>query len=763
MIKPCIPEDPVIEAKVEKRLESMTLDEKVGQMCEISIDVLTDMQKSHAEGRFSFDEQAMNEVLYKYKAGSILNVPLSVAQDRETWYGIISEINRHSIKATGIPCVYGVDSNHGASYTLDATFFPQEINQAATFDRNVPYRVGEIAAYESRACDIPWVYNPVMDLERNQAWSRMWESYGEDVYVNSEMAVAAVRGFQGDDPNHIDANHVGVSLKHYMAYGAAENGRDRTPSSITDREMREKFFMPYKRAAEAGALTVMVNSSINDGIPFHANAKFITGWLKDELNWDGMVVTDWSDINNLYLRDHVAADKKDAIKMAINAGIDMSMEPYDVHFCDLLKELVESGDVKMERIDDAVRRILRFKYRLGLFDTPDTKPADYPDFACPRFAEEATRMAEESEVLLKNEGDVLPITKGTKILLTGPNANSMRCLDGGWSYTWQGNRTDEFASAYNTIYEAMCGKFGKDNVILEQGVTYAPSDNVRNGWYYDENEPEIEKAVAAAQDADIIVACIGENSYCETPGVLNDLRLSDNQQNLVKALAKTGKPVVLILNEGRPRLIPYIEPLAKAVVDIMLPGNYGGDALANLLAGDSNFSGRLPFTYPKFPNNMTTYDYKPCENTGTMTGSYNYDAVLENQWNFGFGLSYTTFRYSNLKVNKSEFKAGDVLEFSVDVTNTGEREGDDAVLVFSSDIVASVSPDNSRLRAFERVSLKPGETKTVNLAVKANDLSFVGADGKWILEKGEFRVKCGNLVMNVECTETHRWNTPNID
>ena len=658
-MKPCIPKDAAIESKVSERLQKMTLDEKIGQMCELSIDVVTDFQKSFGSGRFAFNQAALDAVIGKYKCGSILNVPMSVAQDRETWHRIISEINRRSTAACGIPGIYGVDSNHGASYTLGATYMPQEINQAATFDRNVPYRIGEIAAYESRACNIPWVYCPVMDLERNQAWSRMWESFGEDVYVNSEMAVAAVKGLQGDDPNHIDKNHVAVSLKHFMAYGAAKNGRDRTPSSITDREMREKFFQPYVNAARAGALTVMVNSSINDGIPFHANAKYITTWLKDELDWDGMVVTDWSDINNLFVRDHIAADKKEAIKLAVNAGIDMSMEPYDVRFCDLLKELVNEGEVPMSRIDDAVSRILRLKYRLGLFDTPDTDPKDYPYFACDRFISDAVAMAAESEVLLKNEGGILPLKKGAKILLAGPNANSMRCLNGGWSYTWQGHRTDEFAADCNTIFEALSLKFGKENVTLEQGITYAPSDNATHGWYYDENAPEIDKSVAAAANADVIIVCVGENSYCETPGVLNDIRLSDNQQALVKALAATGKPVVMILGGGRPRLIPEIEPLAGAIVDIMLPGNYGGDALAELLAGDANFSGRLPFTYPKYPNNMTTYDYKPCENTATMSGSYNYDAVLENQWNFGYGLSYTTFRYSGFRVDKSEFKAGD--------------------------------------------------------------------------------------------------------
>lgn len=760
--KPCIPKDPAIEAKVEKTLSRMTLDDKVGQMCEISIDILTDMPKSYGSGKFTFNEQVLDGVLGKYRVGSILNVPMSVAQTPRSWFEIISEIQKRSLAANGIPGVYGVDQIHGATYTMGATFFPQEINQAASFERSMPYRISQISAYESRACDIPWVYAPVMDLSRNQGWSRVWESYGEDCYEQAQMASQAVKGFQGDDPNHIDANHVGVSAKHYLCYGATSNGKDRTPSHVSERDMREKYFAPFKAAAEAGALTFMVCSAMNDGIPFHVNAKVLTGWLKDELNWDGMIVTDWADIDNLYARDHVAADKKEAIKMAINAGIDMSMDPYDPRFCDILKELVKEGEVPMSRIDDAVRRVLRFKYRLGLFETPNTNPKDYPDFACAKFAAEAMQMAEKTEVLLKNNG-ILPLKKDARILVTGPNANSMRTLNGGWSYTWQGNRTDEFAAQHNTIYEALREKFGSDNVTLEQGVTYAPSDNMGHGLYFEENAPEIEKAVAAAAGADVIVACIGENSYCETPGNLSDLDLSANQRNLVKSLAATGKPVVLILNEGRPRLIPDIEPLANAIVDILLPGNYGGDALANLLAGDSNFSAKLPFTYPKYSNSLTTYDYKPSENVETMAGAYNYDARLENQWSFGFGLSYATFKYSNFSANKSEFKNGDMLEFSIDVTNTGKVAGEEPVLLFTSDVVASVSPDNKRLRNFERVALNPGETKTVKLCIKASDLAFVGIDNLWTLEKGDFRVQCGDQLLNIKATETCKWNTPNLD
>ena len=756
-VPPAIPSDPAIEANIQSWLKKMTLEEKIGQMCEITIDVVTDFEASRQEG-FVLDKAKLDTVIGKYKVGSLLNVPLSVAQKKETWAKAIRQIQKVSMKEIGIPCIYGVDQIHGTTYTLDGTLFPQGINMAATFNRALVRREAEITAYESKACCIPWTYAPVVDLGRDPRWSRMWENYGEDCYVNAEMGKAAVTGFQGGDPNHIGPYHVAACLKHYMGYGVPVSGKDRTPSSISRSDMREKHFAPYLEAVRAGALSVMVNSGVDNGMPFHANREFLTQWLKTDLNWDGLIVTDWADINNLCTRDHIAATKKEAIKIAINAGIDMSMVPYEVSFCDYLKELVLEGEVPMSRIDDAVARVLRLKYRLGLFDNPYWDVRDYPDFGSETFAQVALQAAEESEVLLKNEGNLLPLAKGKKILLTGPNANSMRCLNGGWSYSWQGHMADACAQAYNTIYEAFCNKFGKDNVFYEPGVTYAPYKN--DNWW-EENRPEIEKAVAAAAQADVIVACIGENSYCETPGNLTDLHLSANQQNLVKALAQTGKPIVLILNQGRPRLIKDIEPMAQAVVNIMLPGNYGGDALANLLAGDANFSGKMPFTYPKHINALATYDYKPCEDIGQMGGNYNYDSVMDIQWAFGFGMSYTTFQYSNLTVNKTTFNADDELVFTVDVTNTGHRTGKESVLLFSKDKVASSTPDNIRLRNFEKISLNPGETQTVILKLKGSDLAFVDYYGRWTLEKGDFLVKCGDQWVDLYCNETKVWDTPN--
>ena len=755
--RPAIPRDAALEAKIEKQLARMTLDEKVGQMLELNLDI---MGQRDANGQWQLNEQMLDTTIQQYKIGSILNAPATRAASVEQWQKWIRLIQQKSIQYTGIPDVYGLDHNHGVTYTQGGTLFPQPINLGASFNTELAREMAEVTAYESRAANCPWVYNPVVDLGRDPRWPRIWESFGEDAVVNSKMVVAEINGYQGDDPNHLGRYHVGTSTKHYMAYGAPWTGKDRTPAYVSPQMLREKYFEPFRQAAMAGTLTMMVNSASINGVPVHASYELLTKWLKEDLQWDGMLVTDWADINNLFQREHVAKDKKDAIRLAINAGIDMSMDPYSVDFCILLKELVQEGKVPMSRIDDAVRRILRLKYRLGLFDEPNTGGKGYEKFGSQEFAQKSLRAAEESIVLLKNEGSILPLAPASqqkKILLTGPNANQMRCLHGGWSYTWQGSGAEDLAAKYNTIYEALCNKYGKGNIILEQGVTY----NER-GQYYEENEPQIERAVSAAQQADIIIACIGENSYTETPGNLNDLWLSENQRNLVKALAKTGKPVILVLNEGRPRLIADIEPLAKAVLHIFLPGNYGADALANLLSGEANFSAKMPYTYPREINSLNTYDYKVSEEVGTMAGAYNYDAKVSLQWPFGYGLSYTTFDYANLRVDKTSFTADDVLTVTVDVKNTGNRAGKEAVLLYSSDLIASIVPDNRRLRDFTKVALAPGETKTVTFQLPAKELAFVGADGRWTLEEGDFTLKVGKLTQNVTCTKTKVWDTPNM-
>ena len=748
-----IKSDPKIEAQVEQTLKKLTLEEKIGQMMELVTDLFGVNDKN---GVFYIDEHKTDSILSRYKIGSILNAPNTCAPTAKQWEKYIEQIQKISMKRIGIPCVFGLDQNHGSTYTQDGTLFPQNINVAATFNREIARHSAEATAYETRAVSVPWTYSPTVDLGRDARWPRIWENFGEDCYLSSEMGKAMVYGFQGEDPNNIDQYHIATSMKHFMGYGVPWTGKDRTPAYISPANLREKHFAPFLAGLQAGALTVMVNSASVNGMPMHANKEILTGWLKEETGWDGVLITDWADINNLYTREMVAKDKKDALRIAINAGIDMIMEPYSCDACGYLVELVKEGKIPMSRIDDACRRVLRMKYRLDLFKNPTQKLKNYPKFGGEEFAKLALEGATESMVLLKNEGNILPLQHGKKILLTGPNANQMRCLDGGWSYTWQGHHADEFAGKYNTIYEAFCNEYGKENVILNQGVTYN-----EKGKYWEENEPQILEAMAAAKDADVIVACIGENSYTETPGNLTDLWLSENQRNLVKALAQTGKPVILILNEGRPRLIADIEPLAQGIIDILIPGNMGGDALVNLVSGKSNFSGKMPYTYPKEINSLANYDFKKSEEVGTMEGAYDYNAKITQQWGFGYGLSYTSYQYSNLKVSKSDFRHGDIIKVSVDVKNTGKVAGKESILLFSSDLVASMVPDGRRLRAFDKVELQPGETKTVTFELKADDLAFVGWDGKWRLEEGDFKLMIADQTASVHCADTYLWQTAN--
>ena len=750
---PVIKSDPKIEAQVEQTLKKLTLEEKIGQMMELVTDLFGANDKN---GVFYIDEHKTDSILSRYKIGSILNAPNTCAPTAKQWEKYIAQIQKISMKRIGIPCVFGLDQNHGSTYTQDGTLFPQNINVAATFNREIARRSAEATAYETRAVSVPWTYSPTVDLGRDARWPRIWENFGEDCYLSSEMGKAMVYGFQGEDPNNIDQYHIATSMKHFMGYGVPWTGKDRTPAYISPADLREKHFAPFLAGLQAGALTVMVNSASVNGVPMHANKEFLTGWLKEETGWDGVLITDWADINNLYTREMVAKDKKDALRIAINAGIDMIMEPYSCDACGYLVELVKEGKIPMSRIDDACRRVLRMKYRLDLFKNPTQKLKNYPKFGGEEFAKLALEGATESMVLLKNEGNILPLQHGKKILLTGPNANQMRCLNGGWSYTWQGHRADEFAGKYNTIYEAFCNEYGKENVILNQGVTYN-----EKGKYWEENEPQIQEAVAAAKDADVIVACIGENSYTETPGNLTDLWLSENQRNLVKALAQTGKPVILVLNEGRPRLIADIEPLAQGIINILIPGNMGGDALANLVSGKSNFSGKMPYTYPKEINSLANYDFKKSEEVGTMEGAYDYNAKITQQWGFGYGLSYTSYKYSNLKVSQSDFRHGDIIKVSVDVKNTGKVAGKESVLLFSSDLIASVVPDGRRLRAFDKVELQPGETKTMTFELKADDLAFVGWNGKWRLEEGDFKLMIADQSADIHCTDTYQWPTAN--
>lgn len=751
--------DKNIERRIDSVMSKLTLEEKVGQMAQYTLDVIGkggDLYTS--DEPFEIDLTMLDTVVGKYKVGSILNTANNRARTTEVWEQIVSIIQKRALEETGVPVLYGIDSNHGTTYTAGGTFFPQEIGMAATFNTALMEEGSRISAYETRASNIPWTFNPTMDLGRDARWSRQWESFGEDAYLNAQMAVAAVKGFQGDDANKIGNDRIAACIKHYMGYGVPVSGKDRTPAVISESELREKFFEPFRASiVEGKALSLMVNSGIINGVSTHADYRLLTEWIKEDLNFDGVIITDWADIQNLLSRDHLFDDYKSAVKTAINAGIDMVMEPYNLRFCPTLVELVQSGEVSQKRIDDAVRRVLRLKFRLGLFENPYWSRDEYPDFGSEKHELVAKAAADESITLLKNENNILPLKIGVKILVTGPNANSMRTLNGGWSYSWQGEKTEEFAQDYNTILEAMQAKFGKHNIKYVPGVKYDMKGN-----YYEEQQPQIGAAVAAASGVDYILLCVGENSYCETPGNLDELSLSENQTALALALQKTGKPVILVLNEGRPRLIRKIEPDAKAILQLYLPSNYGGDALADILAGDVNPSGKLPYTYPKYEQGLITYDHKPSQNLeGKMEGAYDYGAQTSVQYPFGYGLSYTTFEYSNLSVDKKEFVAGDIINVSVDVKNTGNVTGKESVLLFSSDLVASITPDVRRLRAFDKVTLQPDETKTVSFALEANDLAFVNADGKWILEKGDFLLQAGDKTAIIKATKTNIWKSPN--
>ncbi|MGB4340411.1 MAG: glycoside hydrolase family 3 N-terminal domain-containing protein, partial [Dysgonamonadaceae bacterium] len=707
-------DDQQVEQKINALIANMSLEEKVGQMAQFTIDVLGKGGGVYASDEpFELDPAMMDTVFGKYKVGSILNTSNNRARTTEVWENTVKAIQEKALKEIGIPVIYGIDAIHGTTYTAGATFFPQQIGMAATFDPELVEEGSRISAYETRASNIPWNFSPILDLGRDSRWPRQWETFGEDPYLAKVLGMASVQGYQGKDRNHIDQNHVAATLKHYMGYGVPYSGKDRTPAIITESDLREKHFEPFRAAVEGGALSIMVNSGIVNNVSTHADYRLLTEWLKKDMNFDGVIVTDWADVQNLLSRDRIAKDYRDAIRIAINAGIDMVMEPYNLKFCDELVALVKSGEVKQERIDDAVRRVLRLKFRLGLFDRPSWSRFDYPDFGSPVHEAAAKSAADESITLLKNEDNILPLKKGVRLLVTGPNANSMRTLNGGWSYSWQGEKVEEFAQQYNTIFEALQKKFGEANVKYEPGVTYK-----MDGLYFEENPPEIQKAVAAASGVDCIVLCVGENSYCETPGNLDELTLSENQIQLALALQKTGKPVILVLNEGRPRIIRKIEPDSKAIVQLYLPGNYGADALADILAGEVNPSGKLPYTYPKFEQGLITYDHKPCQNIDQkMEGVYDYGAETSVQYPFGFGLSYTTFEYANLTIDRKSFVPGDTITVTVDVKNTGAMAGKETVMLFTSDLVASITPDVRRLRAFRKINLQPGEQKTVTLKV----------------------------------------------
>ncbi|MBB2149497.1 glycoside hydrolase family 3 N-terminal domain-containing protein [Pedobacter gandavensis] len=736
------------QAKAEALLKKMTIEEKVGQMAQITLDVIGKGKgRYESDEPFGLDEKELQRVLVKYHVGSVLNTSNNRARTPQVWYNIISKIQNVAMKQTPnkIPVIYGVDEIHGATYTVGATMFPQQIGQAATFNRSLVKNGASITAYETRASSIPWNFAPLLDIGSDPRFPRQWESFGEDPYLIKELGVAAVKGYEGEDGKVSHPEKVASSIKHFLGYQVSVSGKDRTPAFISDQALREYHLPPFKAAIDAGAKTIMINSGIINGIPVHANYHILTELLKEELNFKGLVVTDWGDIENLYKRDRIAKDDKEAIMLAINAGIDMSMIAYNYEtFCDNLLALVKEGKVKESRIDDAVRRILWVKYELNLFEKPTTNPKDYPKFGSKEFEHAAYQTAAESITLLKNTDQILPLAKGTKILVTGPNANSMRTLNGAWTYSWQGEKVEEFAAKYNTILEALQNKAGKDQVTYFPGVSYK-----MDGKYYDDYADKMDETIAAAKDADVIVLCLGENSYTESPGNMNDLYLSDLQTELAQKLAATGKKIILVLNEGRPRVISKFEKKMTAVVQTYLPGNFGGDALADVLYGVVNPSGKLPYTYPQYPNALFTYYHKPSENKGTTEGVYNYDADYNPQYVFGAGLSYTTFKYDQLKLSSNTLKKGETLTVTVNVSNTGKVAGKESVLLFTSDLYATlITPDVKRLRGFEKIDLKSGETKTVTFKIQPEDLAFINTENKAITEEGEFTLQIADQKIN---------------
>ncbi len=743
----CKNEKSEIDKKVDRLLSQMTLEEKVGQMTQITLDAIGNGESVFASKiPFEFDSTRINNALQKYYVGSILNTTNNYALPPSQWNEIISKIQAAAQKTRlKIPIIYGIDAIHGSTYTVGSTIFPQQITLAATFNPQNAYNMANVCAYETRACGIPWNFSPVLDLGADPRFSRQFEGFGEDPLLGKVMGEQIIKGYEGKGDSIIESTKVASCLKHFLAYSVPNSGKDRTPAYIPEHVIREYHLPQFKAAIDAGAESVMINSGLINGVSVHANHDIITKLLKEELGFEGVVVTDWMDIINLQKRDKIAANNKEAVKMAINAGIDMSMVPYDyVSFCDDLVALVNEGEVKESRIDDAVRRILKLKFKLGLFDKPLTNINDYPDFASAKHEKMAYQAASEAITLLKNEGAILPISKSTKILVTGPNANSMRSLNGGWSYSWQGDKVEQFATKYNTFYEAILQKSGSKNIKHIPGVSY-----IETGKYFEEKENKYNEAIIAARNVDVVILCLGENTYTEKPGDLNDLNLSALQTKLAIDIAKSGKPVILVLNEGRPRCISTIEPYMKAIVQTYLPGNYGGNALADILYGDVNPSGKLPYTYPAYPNSIVNYYHKFSEEQKPSEGAYKYESDYNPQYEFGYGLSYTTFEYSNLKADKELFADNQTVTVSVSIKNTGMFDGKETVMLYSSDKVASISPDVKRLRKFEKIFLKKGETKTVQFTINASDLAFVNQYNQTITENGEFELRIANLSKQI--------------
>ena len=736
------------EKFVNDLISKMTLEEKVGQMTQINLTVI-----AKGPNRFSssfpmeIDDSRANKALVDFKVGSVLNTINNTAQKPSVWFKNISKIQKIAMNNNrlGIPVIYGIDAIHGTTYTDGATMFPQQVTTAASWNPENAYNMAQVCAYETRASSIPWNFSPVLDLGLDPRFPRQFETFGEDPLLVERFGVEMIKGYQGFDNNVSNKHKVAACMKHFVGYHATISGKDRTPAYIPDNVLSEYHIESFKKAIEAGAKTVMINSGLINGIPVHADYNLLINILRNKLGFQGVILTDWEDIRKLHDRDKVAKTQKEAVKIAINAGIDMSMVPYEYEqFFNDLVELVEDGEVSMDRIDDAVKRILELKFELDLFQNPVTNYEDYQDFGSKKHHQLAYKAASESITLLKNNNNILPIKGKPRILVAGPNGNNMRTLNGAWSYSWQGELTDKFAGDFNTIFEALANKYGKDNVKYVSGVSYK-----ENGSYYDMVEDDINKAVSEANKSDYIVLCLGENTYTEKPGDLNDLNLHKLQIKLAKKLAETGKPIILILNIGRPRLITDIEPFMSAIVNIYLPGNFGGDALSDVLSGKVNPSGKLPYTYPAYPNSLIPYYFKPSEVQNNSQGAYNYVGEVNNLYDFGFGLSYSEFTYSNLEINNEQFNLDDSIKISVNVKNSGKIDGSETVQLYSSDLYASLTPDVKRLRDFDKIELKAGEMKTITFELPVSELAFANSDNQFVVESGKFKLSIDNLSKEI--------------
>ena len=737
-----------VDNKINDLLSQMTLQEKVGQMTQINLTVIA---KGPNKWTSSFpliiDNKKARKAIVDYKIGSVLNTINNTAQKPETWFNTITDIQKYAIDSSrlSIPIIYGIDAIHGTTYTDGATMFPQQITTAASWNPENAYNMALVCAYETRTSGIPWNFSPVLDLGIDPRFPRQFETFGEDPLMVKRFGEAMIKGYQGKDNNVSNKYNIAACMKHFLGYHATISGKDRTPAYIPENILREYHLPSFKTAIDAGAKTIMINSGLINGIPVHADYNILTNLLRKELGFEGVILTDWEDINKLYDRDKVARSKKEATKIAINSGIDMSMVPYDYEeFCNNLIELVEEGEVKMSRIDDAVSKILKLKIELGLFKTPVTDYREYDDFGSEKHNQLAYKAASEAITLLKNEENILPIKGKPRILITGPNGNSMRTLNGAWSYSWQGELTDRFASGYNTIYEAFVNTYGSNNVKYVPGVSYKDG-----GTYYEMVENSISKAVFEAKRSDYIILCLGETSYTEKPGDLNNLKLHDLQVKLANELSKTDKPIILILNQGRPRLITDIQGLMKGIINIYLPGNLGGNALADIVSGVVNPSGKLPYTYPAFPNSLIPYYYKPSEVQNNSQGAYNYVGKVNNLYDFGYGLSYSDFSYSNFIIDKTEYSRSETIKISIDVTNNSDIDGKETIQLYTSDLYASLTPDNKRLRDFKKIKINAGMTKTIKFVLPVTELSFINTFNKNVVESGVFNIKVGDFNKDI--------------